>query len=302
MDRVTIVGATGLLGREAARQLIAAGWAVTAVTRHPHRAADLVRLGAEVRKADLLHPTSLPAACRGSDAVFAAAHSMLGRGRSRSEEVDGVGHRALIDAARVEGVRHFVYTSVFGASPDHPVDFWRTKYDIEQYLKTSGLAYTIVRPSAFMETHAHELLGKNILKFGRAIILGDGDKPTNFVAVRDVALLATVVLADPSAHGKTIDIGGPENLSRKEVVALYARLAGRRPKVTTIPAGVLTFLSTLTRSLHPGVSRVLRAGAVSGQLDQRFDPGELLQMYPLGLTRMEDFVRERVAQWNGSRN
>jgi uncharacterized protein YbjT (DUF2867 family) len=296
--RVTIIGARGTLGREATRELIAAGWNVTAATRDPDRAGDLKRLGADVRKADLLDPPSMRAACRGSDAVFAAAHSMLGRGRSRSEVVDDVGHRALIDAAKAEGVRHFVYTSILGASPDHPIDFWRTKYAVERHLEASGLSYTILRPSAFMDTHGHEFLGKSILRSGRAIVFGSGDKPMNFVAVEDVARLALLALGDPQARGKTIEIGGPENLSKNEVAAMYARLSGRKVKVVHLPASALRLLSTLTRPIHPGVSRVLRAGAVSDHLDERFDAGDLLKMYPLDLTRMEDFVGERVAEWN----
>ena len=176
---------------------------------------------------DLTEPASLAAACRGVEVVVSATHAMLGRGRYRSERVDDAGQRALIDAAKAAGVRHFVYTSVLGASPDHPVDFWRTKFKVEQHLKASGLSWTILRPAAFMELHAHELIGKSIIAGGAATILGRGDRPMNFVAVRDVARLAVRAATDPALRGQTIEIGGPENLTQNEVAALYGRFCGR---------------------------------------------------------------------------
>ncbi len=63
----------------------------------------------------------------------------LGRGRNRSEAVDDVGHRSLIDVARDAGVTRFVYTSALGAAPNQPIDFFRTKWAIEQHLASSGL-------------------------------------------------------------------------------------------------------------------------------------------------------------------
>jgi uncharacterized protein YbjT (DUF2867 family) len=290
-----VVGATGMLGGDVARQILAGDHRVVAVTRDRRRAADLAALGAELRIADLTEPASLAAACRGVDVVVSAAHAMLGRGRYRSERVDDAGHRALIDAAKGAGVRHFVYTSVLGASPDHPVDFWRTKFHVEQHLKASGLSWTILRPAAFMEMHAHELIGKSIIAGGTAMILGRGDRPMNFVAVRDVARLAVSATTDPALRGQIIEIGGPENLTQNEVAALYGRLCGRRPKVRHVPPGVLRVLATLVGTVHPGAARVMRASVAMASIDQTFNPAVLLRAYPMTLTRLEELAAALVA-------
>ena len=292
---IAIVGATGALGGEVTRRLLADGLPVVAVTRAASRAADLAARGAEVRVADLTDHGSLANGVRGAEVVFVAAHALLGRGRNVSARVDDAGHRALIDAARAAGVTQFVYTSVQGASPTHPVDFWRTKFGIEEHLKASGLGHTILRPTAFMETHAHELLGKAILAGKSAIIFGRGDRPVNFVAVRDVATLAVTALTNASARGGTIEVGGPENLTRLEVAALYARLSGRPLAVRHVSAGALRFLSAVVRPLHPGISSVMRMGVEFETIDQSFDCAETLRRFPMPLTSMETFVRERVA-------
>ncbi len=291
---ILIVGATGILGQETARLLVEAGHHVRALVRSPEKAADLKEAGAEVMQGDLLDPQSLERACEGVEVVLAAAHAILGRGTYRSEHVDGTGHRALIDAAHVAGVQHFVYTSILGAALDHPVDFWRTKHSVEQYLQASGLDYTILRPTAFMEYHAHEFLGKAILKRGKVTILGRGNNPMNFVAAGDVARFAVLALTDARARGKTIEIGGPDNMTKNQVARLYGRLAGRTPRVRHPPPPVLRVAAALLKPLHPGLSRIMYLSAVVDTTHQTFDPSRTLDEYPMTLTRLADFARERV--------
>jgi uncharacterized protein YbjT (DUF2867 family) len=191
---ILVVGGTGFLGRETVKLLLEKGEAVRVLARTPAKADDLKQAGAEVMQGDLIDAASLLKACQGADQVFATAHSLLGKGKYTSKAVDDAGHRALIDAAKRAGVGHFVYTSGSGPSPTHPIDFFRTKYKIEEYLKASGLSYTILRPPAFMEWHAHIFNGKGILEKGKTTLLGKGTKPRNFMAVRDVAQFAVIAL------------------------------------------------------------------------------------------------------------
>ena len=292
---ILVVGSTGVLGRQVVRLLCAEGRAVRAMTRQPSRASDLGNLGAEVVHGDLLDPASLVSACAGATHVVAAAHGMLGSGRNRSEAVDDAGHRALVDAARAAGVEHFVYTSVLGASPGHPLDFFRTKYAVEQYVKESGLGYTILRPSAFMETHAHTFNGKGIVERGKTTLLGRGTRPRNFVAVRDVAAMAVRALTDRTMWGQTIEIGGPENFTDRQVAALYGRVLGVAPKVTHVPSAVLRVASLLLKPVAPGVSRVMRLSSLPDDAyDATFDPTATLRLYPMRLTTLEEFIREKV--------
>ena len=293
---IAIVGATGVLGRELARQLLSNGERVVAITRDASRARDLVSLGAEVRVADLVERASLEPAIRGASTVVAAAHGLLGRGRNASGNVDDAGHRALIDVARGQRVSHFVYTSVVGASPTHPVAFWRTKYAAERYLEASGLRHTILRPTAFMETHAHMLLGKSVLEGKPAVVFGAGTQRLNFVAASDVAAIAIMALRDSGGGNRTIEIGGPDNLTRNDVVALYGRVAGRPAKVRHVSTGALRVLSAIMRPFHEGLSGVMAASISFETIDQSFDPAETLRRYPIRLTTLEDFVRAQATQ------
>ena len=100
---------------------------------------------------DLRNPASLLNACQGVEQVLAAAHALVGKGDNNPHTVDDAGNRQLIDAAKVAGAKYFIFVSVQGASPDSPLKFFRIKYRTEEYLRASGLNFTILRPSAFMD-------------------------------------------------------------------------------------------------------------------------------------------------------
>ena len=191
------------------------------MTRTPDKAQSSQDLGAEIVQGDLRDQDSLVRACQGVDAVLASAHSIMGKGSEASKYIDDQGHRWLIDAAKAAGVNHFVYVSAHGAAPDNPSNFFRIKYKMEQYLRNSGLSFTILRPTAFMESHAYMLIGQPILETGKVTLFGKGENPRNFVAATDVAHFAVMMLLKAEGSGEILEIGGPENLTNMQVVGLY---------------------------------------------------------------------------------
>jgi uncharacterized protein YbjT (DUF2867 family) len=295
---ILIVGASGKLGHEVARRALQAGKPVRALSRQPEeRLAGLQAAGAEVVAGDLRDPASLRRACAGASHVLASAHSIFGRGAARSALVDDQGHRDLIDAAKGAGVAHFCYVSAHGASPDHPSAFLRIKYAVEQYLKASGLPYTIVRPTAFLQTHAYEMLGQPILEQGKATIFGKGTGRRNFVAIEDVASLIEAVWDDAQAVGQIIEIGGPaaNSLSNNEVAAMFEQVAGQPAKISHVPRAMLRVMSPVLRPFHPGLSQSMAFALHDDLHDTTYDAALLLRRYPLQLTRLEDWIAEHCA-------
>jgi uncharacterized protein YbjT (DUF2867 family) len=293
---ILIVGVTGVLGRATARQLLEAGYKVRGLTRNPDKAADLKQLGAEIVQGDLIDPASLKRACEGVDAVLASAHQLMGTGKYTSQAVDDEGHRALIDAAKAAGVKHFVYTSAQYVSPNHPTDFYRTKVKVEEYLKSSGLSYTILRPPALMEWHVHNLLGATILTTGKTTIYGSGNNPCNFMAGKDVAHIAVIALTDPKMKNRIIEMGGPDNVTKNQIAEMYGRFAGKKPKVTNVPTGVMKVMAPIMRPFQPVISRLMFLSVWGDTTDQTFNPNAMLQEFPMTLKHVEDFIREQVAQ------
>ena len=290
---ILIVGARGKLGGQVARRLLADGVPVRAPSRSPDQVKNLAALGAETVRGDLRDPASLARACAGAAQVLAAAHAFSAAGRRAMARVDDAGNRALIDAARAAGVGHFVFTSAC-TGPADPVDFFRVKYRVEQHLRASGMPFTILRPGAFMEDHA-EMIGRPVVRQGWTLVFLRGDAPANYVAVRDVAELAVRVLREPPRNG-VVPIGGPENLSVMEVVRTYERVSGRTARVVHLPESVVRGLRRTFGRAVPVVGRILDAGLFRETGRQTIDMRETLARYPIRLTPLEDFVRERYAR------
>jgi uncharacterized protein YbjT (DUF2867 family) len=288
---ILIIGASGRLGGIVARRLLADGQPVRALSRTPAKLAALSSAGAEVLAGDLRDPDSLRRACQGVEAVFSAAHGFTGTGGYSPLSVDDEGVRHLIEAARAAGVGQFVLMSILGARDDHPVDLFRAKYRAEQALKASGLSATILRPTAFMELWL-SILAEPMLKQGKAMIFGRGANPINFVSVEDVARYALIGLRDPLSRGMTIDIGGPENRSLTQLVALIEQTTGKTTSRQHIPLPALRAMSVLARPFNPAFARQAGSAAYMDTHDMTFDPAATLRRFPGALRRIEDVARD----------
>ncbi len=284
-----IVGAAGRLGRATTEALLDDHRPVRLLVRDPAKVADLAGLGAEVVRGDITDAATLARACDGVARVLTVVHAFE-KGPVELHAVEHTGNRALIDAARAAGVQHFVFTSVFGAAPDHPIDFVRLKFATEQYLEASGLSWTILRPTAFMDFWAAQV-GDPVLSTGRTTIFGRGENPLNFVAVRDVARFAVLALEDPRARGRVLEIGGPENLTMHQVVEVFERRLGRPATVKHVPLPVMRALAVLLRPLKPGLARQVAMGVLMDTAPMALDPTELLRTFPVPLTPLEELVR-----------
>src|SRR6266704_2310492 len=290
---ILIVGASGRLGSVVAEHLLAQGKPVRAMTRTPLNLAQLKQQGAEVVSGDLRKPASLLSACLGVEQVLAAAHALVGKGDNNPQTVDDAGNRHLIDAAKAAGVKHFIFVSVQGASPDSPLEFFRIKYRTEEYLRASGLSFTILRPGAFMDLWA-QLIGQPIMEQGKTTIFGRGNNPINFVAVEDVARFVCTVLDDLRALNRVIEVGGPENLTLNQVAETFERVSGRQAKKRHIPLPMMRAMSILMQPINPALSRQIRLGVFMDTANLCYDITEMSRTFGVQLTTMEDIARRVV--------
>lgn len=287
---ILIVGASGRLGQAVTRRLLKLGWAVRVMTRNPSSVASLGQLGAEVVEGDLRKPDSIQRACQGVRQVLAAAHALDGKGDNNPLTVDDRGNRCLIDASRAAGVKHFILVSALGASPESPLEFYRIKHRAEEYLRSSGLNFTILRPTAYMDLWG-TMIGGPVLKKGQASIFGRGNNPINFVAVEDVADLICMMLENPQSIGKTIQVGGPESLTMNQVVGIFESLAGHPVKKRHVPLPVMRAMSVLMRQVNPTASRLIEMGVYMDTDGLSYDKAEALREFQFPQSRFEDWAR-----------
>jgi uncharacterized protein YbjT (DUF2867 family) len=292
---ILVVGASGLLGGATARLLLSQGHRVRALSRKPEALEPLAVLGAEVVRGDLLDRASLDAACAGSEQVFTTANSFLGSGTTSPTRVDRPGNRALIDAARASGVRHFVFTSAANLETFASVDYFRVKLESETYLQQSGLRWTVLRPFAFMEIWA-TIVGDPVFKGEPVRIVGSGTTRTNYVAVSDVAAMAALVLSRPAERNTIIEFGGPDNLTLLEVVGIFERLSGRIARRSHAPVPVMRAVAAALGLVNPVLGRKLELAVLSATVESPLDMAPVLARYPIPQTRFEDWARARYGQ------
>jgi len=275
------------------RRLLAEGRRVRVLTRSPVRAEALARLGAEVVVGDLGDRTSLQRAVAGVARVVSAAHDERALGHAGWAR-QAVGHHQLIEAACAERVEHLVFVSCRGVDPEHPLPAFRLKHAIEARLRASGLGHAIVRPTAFMEPWA-AWIGRPILAGRVVAIAGLGDHPINFMTLDDVAHYVLVALDHPEARNRTLEVGGPENLTLNQVVDVFERHADRPVRRRYLPLRLLRAAGVCTLPFAPGLARALATAAYRCSSDQTFDAASLLAAFPRRLTRLADLARQGAA-------
>jgi uncharacterized protein YbjT (DUF2867 family) len=232
-----VVGATGNVGGGVCDALRGQSKPVQAMVRETSD-ADRVRwleeLGAEVVRGELRDSGSLARACAGAATVVSGATAIGSLGTDSISAVDRDGQLALVGAAREAAVGHFIYVS-YTRNIDTDDPLTEAKRAVEARLRESGMSYTILRPSYFMEMWLGPALGFD-LAGGAARVLGDGDQRVNWISAGDVVAAIVACVDNPEAHGQTIELGGPEAVSPLEVVRLAESSTGRAITVDHVPA------------------------------------------------------------------
>src|SRR5262249_53920683 len=196
-------------------------------TANEDRLANLARIGVELIHGDLRNPRSLDEACRGIETVISTASMMVSsQDGDTVENVDGAGHIDLVDAASAAGVQSFVYVS-FSKHIDRDFPFQNAKRAVEQRLKHSRLAYTILRPTFLMEVWLSPIAGF-CFRNARARIYGRGRNPISWISMYDVARFAVISLGAVPARNATFELGGPEAISPVDVVRIFEEVGRRR--------------------------------------------------------------------------
>jgi uncharacterized protein YbjT (DUF2867 family) len=292
---IFVAGGSGTLGTRLIPMLTERGTDVRSLTRNPGRATQ--RLGDHVQlvSGDVRDARAIGRAVAGARTVISA---ITGFGMARDispRSVDWEGNANLIRAAKAAGVEHFILLSVCQASPTHPIELFRMKHRAEGELRASGLAWTIIRPTAYMETWLG-ILGGPLLDTGTTRIFGRGQNPINFVSADDIARLVDVAVADESMRGAAIDVGGPENLSMVELVETFKTMTGASGKVSHVPLPMMRVMSALMKPFNPAMAGIIKAAVVMDTRDMTFDPSETHRRYPsIPTTRLADVVRHGYA-------
>ena len=288
---VLVVGATGLLGSEICQLLVAGGEPVRALIRSSSdrtKVEKLRGLGVETFEGDLKNRSSLDAACQGMSAIISTASATLSRQEGDTlQTVDREGQLSLIDAAKAAGVERFVFISFPNMNVEFPLQ--SAKREVEQHLKESGMTYTILQPSFFMEVWLSPGLGFDAAN-ATAQIYGSGENKVSWISYQDVARFAVAALDNPTAKNAVIELGGPEALGPLEVVKIFEELRGKRFELQHVSEEQLRAQKEeATDSLQESFAGLMLGCAQGSVVDMR----GVLEKFPLQLRSVSEYAHGR---------
>ncbi|MDO8616369.1 MAG: complex I NDUFA9 subunit family protein [Dehalococcoidia bacterium] len=292
---ILVAGGTGFVGAGIVRELARRGKRVAVLTRDAVRALDrFPGIEVEYRQGDVRDEASLAAAVQGAETVIGSQQfpqsPVEDRKRGHTfEEVDARGTEKLVRAAQAAGVRRYVYLSGAGAAPDAAYHWFRAKWRAEAAVRESGMTYVIFRPSWVYGPEDNALnrfiAMSRFLPFVPLIGNAAGQR-LQPVFIDDLARAVAEAVDNPAADNQTLEIGGPDVLTMKEVVRAALQAAGRRRLLLPVPKSVMKAAASLLQFM-PG--RPLTPDAVEFvTMDALADPSEVRRKLGVRLTALRD--------------
>jgi uncharacterized protein YbjT (DUF2867 family) len=257
---ILVTGGTGFVGPKIVHALRAADRPVRCLVRDPERASDLAAWGCELVQGDVTDPESVRRAVESCDVVVHLVAIIQGKPED-FERVMTRGTRNVVEAAKASGVRRFVLMSALGTSEETKdlAPYFRSKWEMEQTVKGSGLEHVIFRPSFIFGKDGGAL--KTFLLLVRLSpvipVFGAGDQRIQPIWVEDVARYYAAAVDRPDAANRTFELGGPDILTWEELYDRIKRvLRKRRPKLH-VPMGLMRVNAAILEAL-PGPTPLTR--------------------------------------------
>ena len=293
--KLLVVGATGTLGRQVARQALDEDHEVRCLVRNPNKAIFLKEWGAQIVKGDLCDPSTLEPALKGVDAVIDAATARVTDNLS-AKEVDWFGKVNLIQATKAAGVDRYIFFSILDADKHPEVPLMNIKHCTELFLAESGLNYTVLQLAGFMQglisQYAIPILEDQV------VWVSGESTPIAYMNTQDIAKFAVRALSVPATEKKTFPVVGTKAWGAYEIMNLCENLSGKTSRISRISLTVLGLLRRVTRFCEWGqntadrlsFAEVLASGKpLDAPMDEVY---KTFDLDPKETTTLEEYMKE----------
>ena len=279
---IVLTGVTGKIGGETAKQLLAKGARLRAVVRDEAKAASLKAAGVELVVGDLADANTVKCALAGAEKAFL----LLPNGEHQEAH-----EKQFTDLSVAAGVKRLVKMSSMEAVAAARTPIPRAHWAVEDYIRASGLAWTMVKPNFFMQ---NLLASARTIKEQGRFFLPMGEGTTGMADARDIGAVCAEVLTGTGHAGQSYEITGPEVLTFHDVADRFSEVLGREVEYVAMPMG--QFRERMTQVLKPwhlnAVCDLFQEIAEIG-LEQTTDTfRKLMGREPISLKR---FIHDNVA-------
>ena len=241
MKRVLVAGATGYLGRYVVKEFKKQGFWVRALARNATKLEKLNEYIDEKFTGEITDPNSLSGICKEIDIVFSSVGITKQKDGLTYMDVDYQGNVNLLEEAEKEGVKKFIFVSVFNAENMKNLKSIQAKVRFVEELKKSGLNFSIVYPNGFF---SDMLDYQQMAKKGRGYVFGSGKNKINPIHGEDLAIICVNAAAGDE---KEIKVGGPDILTHNEILTIAFKSLNKKIKISRIPIWIRSFLLATLR-------------------------------------------------------
>ena len=252
---ILLTGGTGFIGRVLTRQLVETGHQVRILLRPSARTPRLpTSLPVEVAVTSLGDVQGLRAAMRGVDTIYHLAGGEGEGGRGNLQAVDIDGSRALCEAAADARVRHIFYLSHLGADRAAGFPVLKAKGIAEEYIRKSGVPYTILRGSILFGPGDEFTTGLAMLLTAAPGFLplpAKGGTLLQPLWVEDLITCLIWSLDNPDTLNRTYDLGGSEYITLRQIAGIIMEITGQHRLLVNWPAQSMRTLTIIMESIFP---------------------------------------------------
>lgn len=220
VGKVLVTGATGNTGSILVPGLREAGVEVRALVRDESKAQPLEQIGVEIVLGDLDRPETIAPAVDGVDKIYL----LTWNGPTQEQQAKNV-----INAAAEAGNPHIVRHSMWGSEKSRIV---QQGYRVEQALKSSGLPWTLLKPTFFMQ---NTMMAAQTIASDGVIYWDMDDGRLGMIDLRDIADSALALLTGSGHEGKSYILTGPQAISFHDVAAAFSKVLGKDVKYVKVP-------------------------------------------------------------------
>jgi len=247
MQKILFIGASGMLGKPVALELLRAGFKLTLLARDVEKMEKLFP-NTPVVKGDVFDIASLEAAMAGHEIVY--ANLSVGQSSKKDEpqpEREGVAN--IIEAAKKSGIKRVAYLSSLIKNYQGMNGFKWWSFEVKQAavdaIKKSGLNYSIFYASTFMET-----LDRQMLQGTRLMLAGKSEAPMWFIAGKDYGVQVAWALKKAGDSNQEYNIQGLEPFTFSEAAKVFIQNVKSPIKIMKAPLAPLKYLGVFNQRMN----------------------------------------------------
>ena len=297
--KILLIGATGTLGRQIAKQAVEEGHEIRCFVRNPKKASFLQEWGCELTRGNLLNSSDIEYALQDVEAVIDAATSRPDDSKS-IYETDWDGKLNLFNACESLNVKRVIFLSILLTEKFRSVPLMDIKYCTEKLLEKSSFDYTIFNCAAFMQG----VIGQFAIPVldSQAVWMSGTPTKIAYMNTQDMAKVIVSAVNNPKTHRLKLPLVGPKAWDSNEVISLCEKFSEKKAKIFRVSPFLIAvtqklvsfFQDSLNVSERLAFAEVTSSGEpLDADMSKTY---EILELKKEDMTTLESYIKEYYEQ------